>query len=64
MGEGINRSLFDRVSQPFLLDPPESVQTDLERHRDPMSAQYDENILPSQPRIRHLGKGWIVDGEW
>jgi short subunit dehydrogenase-like uncharacterized protein len=47
LASGLNiydRGELDRVRQPFLLNPPESVPTDLERHRDPMSPQYDENI--------------------
>jgi short subunit dehydrogenase-like uncharacterized protein len=47
LASGLNiydRGELNQVSQPFLLNPPESVPTDLERHRDPMSPQYDENI--------------------
>ena len=39
-----NRGELNQVSQPFLLNPPESIPADLERHRDPISPQYDENI--------------------
>jgi short subunit dehydrogenase-like uncharacterized protein len=39
-----DRGELNQVSQPFLLNPPESVPTDLDRHRDPISPQYDENI--------------------
>jgi short subunit dehydrogenase-like uncharacterized protein len=39
-----DRGELNQVSQPFLLNPPESIPTDLERHRDPVSPQYDENI--------------------
>jgi short subunit dehydrogenase-like uncharacterized protein len=35
---------FNLVSQPFLLNPPESVPIDVERHRDPIAPQYDENV--------------------
>ena len=47
LASGLNiyeRGEFNQVSQPFLLDPPESIPTDLERDRDPISAQYDRNI--------------------
>jgi short subunit dehydrogenase-like uncharacterized protein len=42
-------SIYDRgerqqVSQPFLLNPPESIPADLERHRDPISPQYDLDL--------------------
>jgi short subunit dehydrogenase-like uncharacterized protein len=42
-------SIFDRgevnqVSQTFLLNPPEYIPTDLERHRDPVAPEYDVNI--------------------
>ena len=39
-----DRGELNQVSQPFLLNPPESTPTDVERHRDPISPQYDENI--------------------
>jgi short subunit dehydrogenase-like uncharacterized protein len=39
-----NRGELNQVSQPFLLNPPESVPTDLERHRDPVAPQYDLDI--------------------
>jgi short subunit dehydrogenase-like uncharacterized protein len=39
-----DRGELTQVSQPFLLNPPESVPTDLERHRDPISPQYDLDI--------------------
>jgi short subunit dehydrogenase-like uncharacterized protein len=32
---------LDLVTNPFLLNPPESVPTDVDRHRDPTSPQYD-----------------------
>jgi short subunit dehydrogenase-like uncharacterized protein len=36
-----DRGELDLVSNPFLLNPPESVPTDVDRHRDPTSPQYD-----------------------
>ncbi len=39
-----DRGELNQVSQPFLLNPPESIPTDLERHRDPISPQYDLDI--------------------
>ena len=47
LASGLNiydRGELNQVSQPFLLNPPESIPTDIERHRDPISPQYDENI--------------------
>ena len=47
LASGLNiyeRGEFNQVSQPFLLDPLESIPPDLERDRDPISAQYDRNI--------------------
>jgi short subunit dehydrogenase-like uncharacterized protein len=47
LASGLNiydRGELNQVSQPFLLNPPESVPTDLERHRDPISPQYDLDI--------------------
>jgi short subunit dehydrogenase-like uncharacterized protein len=47
LASGLNiydRGELNQVSNPFLLNPPESIPTDLERHRDPISHQYDENI--------------------
>jgi short subunit dehydrogenase-like uncharacterized protein len=44
LASGLN--IFDsgelqQVGNPFLLNPPESVPTDVDRHRDPTSPQYD-----------------------
>ncbi len=42
-------SMYDRgelqqVGNPFLLNPPESVPTDIDRHRDPTAPQYDAEM--------------------
>jgi short subunit dehydrogenase-like uncharacterized protein len=39
-----DRGELNQVNQPFLLNPPESVPTALEQHRDPISPQYDLDI--------------------
>jgi short subunit dehydrogenase-like uncharacterized protein len=47
LASGLNiydRGELNQVTNPFLLNPPESAPTDLERHRDPISPQYDHNI--------------------
>jgi short subunit dehydrogenase-like uncharacterized protein len=47
LASGLNiydRGELNQVSNPFLLNPPEYVPTDLERHRDPVSPQYDLDI--------------------
>jgi short subunit dehydrogenase-like uncharacterized protein len=47
LASGLNiydRGELNQVSQPFLLNPSESVPTDLARHRDPISPQYDLDI--------------------
>jgi short subunit dehydrogenase-like uncharacterized protein len=36
-----DRGELDLVSNPFLLNPPESIPADVDRHRDPTSPQYD-----------------------
>lgn len=35
------RGELEQVGNPFLLNPPESVPTDVDRHRDPTAPQYD-----------------------
>jgi short subunit dehydrogenase-like uncharacterized protein len=40
----LDRGEFDLVADPFLLNPPESVPTDVSRHRDPTAPQYDEDL--------------------
>ncbi|WP_373544644.1 trans-acting enoyl reductase family protein [Chamaesiphon sp.] len=47
LASGLNiydRGELDLVSNPFLLNPPESVPTDIDRHRDPTSPQYDAEM--------------------
>ncbi|WP_310411256.1 saccharopine dehydrogenase NADP-binding domain-containing protein [Chamaesiphon sp. OTE_8_metabat_110] len=39
-----DRGELDLVSNPFLLNPPESIPTDVDRHRDPTSPQYDAEM--------------------
>ncbi len=39
-----DRGQFERVANPFLLNPPESVPADLERHRDPVAPQLDRDV--------------------
>jgi short subunit dehydrogenase-like uncharacterized protein len=36
--------LLNQFGDPFLLNPPASAPTDVERHRDPVAPQYDEQI--------------------
>jgi short subunit dehydrogenase-like uncharacterized protein len=40
----LDRGELDLVANPFLLNPPESVPTDVARHRDPTAPQYDEDL--------------------
>jgi short subunit dehydrogenase-like uncharacterized protein len=47
LASGLNiydRDELTQVSQPFLLNPLESVPTEIERHRDPISPQYDVDL--------------------
>jgi short subunit dehydrogenase-like uncharacterized protein len=39
-----DRGQWERVANPFLLNPPESVPADLERHRDPVAPQLDPDL--------------------
>ncbi|WP_295620603.1 saccharopine dehydrogenase NADP-binding domain-containing protein [Chamaesiphon sp. GL140_3_metabinner_50] len=39
-----DRGELDLVTNPFLLNPPESVPTDVDKHRDPTSPQYDAEM--------------------
>jgi short subunit dehydrogenase-like uncharacterized protein len=47
LASGLNiydRGELNQVSNPFLLNPPESAPADVERHRDPTSSQYDVDL--------------------
>ena len=47
LASGLNifdRGELDLVANPFLLNPPESVPTDVDRHRDPTLPQYDVEL--------------------
>jgi short subunit dehydrogenase-like uncharacterized protein len=39
-----DRGQWARVANPFLLNPPESVPVDVERHRDPVTPQFDRDV--------------------
>lgn len=35
---------LEQLGNPFLLNPPESIPTDIDRHRDPTAPQYDDEM--------------------
>ena len=62
---------LEQVSNPFLLNPPESVPTDVNRHRDPTSPQYDAEIgtwvapfFMGVVNTRIVRRSWALFDRW
>ncbi|MCY7337202.1 MAG: saccharopine dehydrogenase NADP-binding domain-containing protein [Chamaesiphon sp.] len=66
-----NRGELNLVSNPFLLNPPESIPTDLERHRDPTAPQYDVEMgtwvapfFMGVVNTRIVRRSWALFDRW
>ena len=74
LASGLNifdRGELDLVSNPFLLNPPESVPTDVDRYRDPTSPQYDAEIgtwvapfFMGVVNTRIVRRSWALFDRW
>ena len=66
-----DRRELNQVSQPFLLNPPESIPADIERHRDPISPQYDVDLgtwvapfFMGAVNTRIVRRSWALSEQW
>jgi short subunit dehydrogenase-like uncharacterized protein len=60
-----------QVGNPFLLNPPESVPTDVDRHRDPTAPQYDAELetwvapfFMGVVNTRIVRRSWALFARW
>ena len=74
LASGLNifdRGELDLVSNPFLLNPPESVPTDIDRDRDPTAPQYDVEMetwvapfFMGVVNTRIVRRSWALFDRW
>jgi short subunit dehydrogenase-like uncharacterized protein len=62
---------LEQVGNPFLLNPPESIPTDVDRHRDPTSPQYDVELetwvapfFMGLVNTRIVRRSWALFDRW